>query len=174
MPKLKALFREASTDTSTTAVDSPIPARLGPLQGVSSHPKIDHRHSREHDTDQPRLKRFKSDSASPATKVQDTPTTLGVDSTLLRFYNGNNEMVRAKPWSGCNTIGRLFEHARVAKSIARGVDVSTLVVTIQGEEDIEIMEGDQEDFDRLVRIIEARVRVSVKIVVEIRGVSMPR
>ena len=92
------------------------------------------------------------------------------DSILLQFYNGNNEMVRAKHWSGCNTISRLFEHGRVAKSIPRGVDVSTLVVTIEGDEDIEIMEGDQEDFDRLVYIIEAKIRGSVGTVAEVRGV----
>ena len=166
----ESVFRDVSTATSSTAVDSPVPARQRPLQEASPQSEIYLQRSIQQNVNHHRLKRFKPDSTSPAIKVQDTPTTLGVDSTLLRFYNGNNEMARAKSWSGCNTIGRLFEHARVAKSVPRGVDVSTLVVTIEGEEDTEIMEGDQEDFDRLVHIIEARVRASLKTVVEIRGV----
>ena len=162
--------RAASSNlASPTRINAHLRAQTRPHGEASTGAQKGRHESNKPGVDHSRLKSLKSESSSAPSKPQDIAAVVNLESVRFCFYNANDEMVRAKPWSGCNTMARLFEHARIAKSIPRGIEVSTLAAIVGGGGDIEIMEKDQEDFNNLVQILEARSWFSTDIVVEIRG-----
>ena len=77
------------------------------------------------------------------------------DKTNFSFVDHSVKAVRTKPFSQCDTVGKLFSQAIAARILRSGADQHTISARINEDVDIIfVFRGDQEDFDNLINAIE--------------------
>lgn len=92
--------------------------------------------------------------------------------TTVNFLNNNARVLRSRPWIVCNTSALLFKQALVCGVLPQGEKASALLAAIsvgELEEVLGLMQGDEEDFEKLKTVVEQAeaVKGEGRVVVEV-------